>query len=519
MAKVGLAATVIGSNDAGAQNPGEFHIMLDIAFAKPVLPKSGALVLLIGEGEMPSGVWQQADEVTGGAIDRALKAAEFKGVKGRTCTILAPGAGLSRVVAVGLGKPADLTAHVLNEAGGHVAAAVLREPAASVATAALQPAQAAEVALGAALRAYRFDRYRTKEKAEDKPKLSKLSLLTADPPRAKSAWEPLHSVAKGVFLARDLVSEPPNVLHPAEMADRCKKLSELGLTIEVLGPREMSRLGFGALLGVAQGSANEPRMVIMHWNGVSGNARKAKGKPVAFIGKGVTFDTGGISIKPAGGMEDMKWDMAGAGTVVGLMAALAGRKAKVDAVGLVGLVENMPSGTAQRPGDVVKSYSGQTIEVINTDAEGRLVLADVLWYCQQKFDPRFMVDLATLTGAMIVALGHEYAGMFSNDDALAQKLSAAGQATDEKVWRFPLDDAYDQLIRSDIADMKNIGGRPAGSISAAHFIQRFVNKKPWAHLDIAGVAWSTKDAPCVPKGATAFGVRLLDRLVAEHYEG
>ena len=227
-------------------------------------------------------------------------------------------------------------------------------------------------------------------------------------------------------------------------------------------------------------------MVVMQWNGASGNGRKAKGKPVAFIGKGVTFDTGGISIKPAGGMEDMKWDMAGAGTVVGLMAALAGRKAKVDAVGLVGLVENMPSGTAQRPGDVVKSYSGQTIEVINTDAEGRLVLADVLWYCQQKFDPRFMVDLATLTGAMIVALGHEYAGMFSNDDALAQKLSAAGQATDEKVWRFPLDEAYDRLIRSDIADMKNIGGRPAGSISAAQFIQRFVNKKPWAHLDIAG---------------------------------
>ena len=259
-------------------------------------------------------------------------------------------------------------------------------------------------------------------------------------------------------------------------------------------------------------------MVVMQWNGACGNGRKAKAKPVAFVGKGVTFDTGGISIKPAGGMEDMKWDMAGAGTVVGLMAALAGRKAKVDAVGLVGLVENMPSGTAQRPGDVVKSYSGQTIEVINTDAEGRLVLADVLWYCQQKFDPRFMVDLATLTGAMIVALGHEYAGMFSNDDALAQRLSSAGQAIDEKVWRFPLDDAYDRLIRSEIADMKNIGGRPAGSISAAQFIQRFVNKKPWAHLDIAGMAWSSKDAPCVPKGATAFGVRLLDRLVAEHYE-
>jgi leucyl aminopeptidase len=493
--------------------------MLDIAFAKPALPKSGALVLLMGEGEQPSGVWQQADEATGGAIARALKSAEFKGAKGKTCTILAPGAGLSHVVAVGLGKPAEVTPHVLNEAGGHAAGALLREPAATVATGTLQPAQAAEVALGAVLRAYRFDRYRTKEKPEDKPKLAKLTLLTGDPARGKTAWEPLQAIAKGVFISRDLVSEPPNVLNPAEMADRCRKLTELGLKVEVLGPKEMTRLGFGALLGVSQGSVNEPRMVVMQWHGASGNGRKSKGKPLAFIGKGVTFDTGGISIKPAGGMEDMKWDMAGAGTVVGLMAALAGRRAKVDAVGLVGLVENMPSGSAQRPGDVVKSYSGQTIEVINTDAEGRLVLADVLWYCQEKFDPRFMVDLATLTGAMIVALGHEYAGMFSNDDALAQKLASAGQATNEKLWRFPLDDAYDRLIRSDIADMKNIGGRPAGSISAAQFIQRFVNKKPWAHLDIAGVAWSTRDAPTVPKGATAFAVRLLDRLVAEHYEG
>jgi leucyl aminopeptidase len=493
--------------------------MLDIAFAKPALPRSGALVLLVGEGEMPFGLWQQADEATGGAIARAFAVAEFKGGKGKICTLLAPGAGLSRVVAVGLGKPAELSAHVLNEAGGHAVAEVLREPVAVIATGALQPTHAAEVALGASLRAYRFDKYRTKETPEDMPKLTKLTLLTNDPAPAKSGWEPLQGVANGVYLSRDLVSEPPNVLNPVEMADRCKKLSELGLKVEVLGPREMGRLGFGALLAVAQGSANEPRMVVMQWHGASGNGRKTKNKPVAFIGKGVTFDTGGISIKPAGGMEDMKWDMAGAGTVIGLMAALAARKAKVDAVGLVGLVENMPSGTAQRPGDVVKSYSGQTIEVINTDAEGRLVLADVLWYCQQKFEPRFMVDLATLTGAMVVALGHEYAGVFSNDDALAQKLSAAGQATDEKVWRFPLDDAYDRLIRSDIADMKNVGGRPAGSISAAQFIKRFVNNKPWAHLDIAGVAWSTKDAPCIPKGATAFGVRLLDRLIADHYEG
>jgi leucyl aminopeptidase len=492
--------------------------MLDIAFAKPTLPKSGALVLLIGEGEIASGVWQQADEATGGAIARALKAAEFKGAKGKTCTILAPGAGLSRVVAVGLGKPAELNGLTLNEAGGHAAAALRQDAIATIATGTLQSGQAAEVAFGAALHAYRFDKYRTKEKPEDKPKLTKLTLLVGGTAEAKAAWESLEGVAKGVFLTRDLVSEPPNILNPAEMADRCRKLTELGVKVEVLGPKEMGRLGFGALLGVAQGSANEPRVVVMQWNGNSTNGRKTKGKPVAFIGKGVTFDTGGISIKPAGGMEDMKWDMAGAGTVIGLMAALAGRKAKVDAVGLVGLVENMPSGTAQRPGDVVKSYSGQTIEVINTDAEGRLVLADVLWYCQQKFDPRFMIDLATLTGAMIVALGHEYAGMFSNDDALAQRLSAVGQTVGEKVWRFPLDEAYDRLIKSEIADMKNVGGRPAGSISAAQFVQRFVNGKPWIHLDIAGVAWSTKDTPCVPKGATAFGVRLLDRLVAEHYE-
>ncbi len=491
--------------------------MLDIVFAKPSLPKSGALVLLIHEGEKPSGLWQHADEATGGAIERAFSVAEFKGGKGKSVSILAPGAGLTRVIAIGLGKPADITSRGLNEAGGAAAGALSRDAAGVLAAGTLSPEQAAGVALGCALKAYRFDRYRTKEKAEDKPKLAKLSVHTGDAAKARTAWESGRAIAEGVFLTRDLVSEPPNVLNPAEMAERCKKLTTLGLKVEVLGPKEMHKLGFGALLGVSQGSVNEPRMVVMHWNGASGKG-KTKEKPLAFIGKGVTFDTGGISIKPAGGMEDMKWDMAGAGTVIGLMAALAGRKAKVDAVGLVGLVENMPSGSAQRPGDVVKSYSGQTIEVINTDAEGRLVLADVLWYAQEKFDPKFMIDLATLTGAIIVGLGHEYAGMFSNDDGLCQKLTEAGQASGEKVWRMPLDDAYDKQIRSEIADMKNIGGRPAGSITAAQFIQRFVNKKPWAHLDIAGMAWSSKDGPCTPKGATAYGVRLLDRLVADYYE-
>jgi leucyl aminopeptidase len=491
--------------------------MLDIAFAKPALPKSGALVLLIHEGEKPSGLWAQLDETTGGAIARAFEVAEFKGAKDKTCAILAPGANLTRVLAIGLGKPAEATQRVLVEAGGAITANLARETAVTVVSSALTEQQTAEVALGAALRGYRFDRYRTKEKPEDKPKLSKLTMLTAEVSKAKAAWEPLDATAKGVCITRDLVSEPPNVLNPAEMADRCRKLTEIGLKIEILGPKEMGKLGFGALLGVSQGSVNEPRMVVMQWNG--GNNRKPKDKPVVFVGKGVTFDTGGISIKPAGGMEDMKWDMAGAGTVIGLMAALAGRKAKVDAIGLVGLVENMPSGSAQRPGDVVTSYSGQTIEVINTDAEGRLVLADVIWYAQQKYDPKFMVDLATLTGAIIIGLGHEYAGLFSNDDALVQKLTAAGQSTGERVWRMPLDEAYDKQIRSEIADMKNVGGRPGGSITAAQFIQRFVNGKPWAHLDIAGMAWSTKDAAVTPKGATAFGVRLLDRLVADNYEG
>ncbi|MEO9188713.1 MAG: leucyl aminopeptidase, partial [Acetobacteraceae bacterium] len=363
--------------------------MLDIAFAAPALPSAGALVVLIGEDTAPSGLWAQADEATGGAVTRAFAAAEFKGVKSKTCTILAPGAGLSRIVAVGLGKASEMNQRTLEEAGGHAVAALGRESRAALAADQLDPAQAAQTALGAVLRAYRFDRYRTKEKAEDKPRLARLSVLAANPGGAEAAFAPLKAVARGVFLSRDLVSEPPNVLTPAEMAERCRGLSDLGVEVEVLGPQEMRRLGFGALLGVAQGSVNEPRMVVMRWNGAN------RGQPIAFVGKGVTFDTGGISIKPAGGMEDMKWDMAGAGTVIGLMAALAGRRAKADVVGLVGLVENMPSGTAQRPGDVVTSYSGQTIEVINTDAEGRLVLADVLWYCQEKFDPKFMVNLAT----------------------------------------------------------------------------------------------------------------------------
>jgi leucyl aminopeptidase len=419
------------------------------------------------------------------------------------------------VVAIGLGKASELGPEAAEAAGGAIAPAVSGDREACIAADMLEPGLAAQLGFGALLRAWRFDRYRTKEKEEDKPKLERLAIASGGAAAAKSAFAPLRAVADGVFLARELVSEPANVLHPVEFAERCRGLERLGVEVEILGPKEMKRLGFGALLGVAQGSAHEARMVVMQWKGAP---KGKKAKPLALIGKGVTFDTGGISIKPAAGMEDMKWDMAGAGAVVGAMAALAGRKAKADVVGLVGLVENMPSGSAQRPGDVVKTYSGQTVEVINTDAEGRLVLADVMWYCQERFDPRGMVDLATLTGSIIIALGHEHAGLFSNDDDLAQRIAAAGAAVGEKCWRMPLGDAYDKQIKSEIADMKNVGGRPGGSITAAQFLQRFTNGKPWAHLDIAGTAWSGKDGATVPKGATAFGVRLLDRLVAEMAE-
>jgi leucyl aminopeptidase len=493
--------------------------MLDVVIGPAAPPAAGALVLPVEEGGSPlAGAVGLLDGAAAALVTRALEVAEFKGKKGQTAVVLAPGDTLSRVVVVGLGRSAELTPLAVEEAGGHAIAALARETNVAVAANGLAPPLAAHLALGAVLRSYRFDRYRTAEKPEDKPRLARLTVLATDQAGVEAAWAGLKPVADGVFLARDLVSEPPNVLTPAEFARRCEPLAELGLKVEVFGPTELARLGFGAMLGVAQGSVNEPRMVVLRWPGAAGGGASLGPRPLAFVGKGVTFDTGGISIKPAQGMEDMKWDMAGAGAVAGLMAALAGRRAKVDAVGLLGLVENMPSGSAQRPGDVVKTYSGQTVEVINTDAEGRLVLADVLWYCQQTFEPRFMVDLATLTGAMIVSLGHEIGGFFSNDDELAQRLHAAGEATGEKLWRLPLGEAYDKQIKSDIADMKNVGGRPGGAITAAQFIQRFVNGKPWAHLDIAGMAWATKDSALGPKGATAYGVRMLDRLVAEHYE-
>ena len=381
-------------------------------------------------------------------------------------------------------------------------------------------AAAAELVLGMRLRDYKFDAYKTKKKDDDDEAGAEIYVAVDDAAAARRELKARDAVADGVILARGLVNEPANVLYPEEFAKRAEALEKLGVEVKVLGEPEMRELGMGALLGVGQGSDRPSRLVIMRWRGVKSgkDGKEAGNRPVAFIGKGVCFDTGGISIKPAAGMEDMKGDMAGAACVVGLMHALAARKAKVDAIGAIGLVENMPGSKAQRPGDIVKSMSGQTIEVINTDAEGRLVLADVLWYVQDKYKPKFMIDLATLTGAIMVALGQEHAGLFSNNDDLSEKLAEAAKGTGEKVWRMPLGPAYDKMIDSKFADMKNTGGRHGGSITAAQFLQRFVNGTPWAHLDIAGMGMNSPTSEINQSWGSGFGVRLLDRLVADFYE-
>lgn len=500
---------------------------MKITFANPTMPETGVVVVGVLDGRKLTDSAKTLDKKMAGGLVRAIKASRFKGAKTSSLALLAPAAtGFDRVLLVGLGKAGVIDAKSMQALGGEIYAALSTKGHAGVQVmidaidkCKIRPDQmAAEVALGARLRSYRFDKYRTKEKPENKPSLKTLKILCAGAVKARTAFGSMDKVADGVFMTRDLVSEPANVLYPETLAKQAKSLSKLGVKVEVLNEAQMRKLGMGALLGVGEGSVRESRMVVMHWNGV----KKVKGKsdaPIAFVGKGVTFDTGGISIKPSASMEDMKWDMGGSGVVIGLMKALAGRKANVNVVGVVGLVENMPSGSAQRPGDIVTSMSGQTIEVLNTDAEGRLVLADALWYTKERFKPKFMVDLATLTGAIIICLGHEKAGMFCNDDKLAAQLSDAGEAVGESLWRMPLGDNYDKMINCDIADMKNIsGGRGAGSITAAQFLKRFVDKTPWAHLDIAGVTWSSKASATTPKGGTAFGVRLLDRLVADHYE-
>jgi len=497
-----------------------------IEFAAPQLPEAGTLVVLAPLGGTLGASAAEVDRRAGGAVSRAVQTAGETFKRGQAIELLYPaGLGLERVVVLALGKPEEAKPFDLEALGGSLVLKLkaLRVGEARVAVDAVPglavgPGQlAAALASGACLRSYRFDKYRTQKTEDDEPsgEVAGLTFLLAEPEAAGTAWLAAEAVVRGVDHTRDLVSEPANVLSPESFADECRKLGDdLGLAVEILDPAALQALGMRALLAVSQGSAREPRVAVLRWQGGAKDA-----PPVALIGKGVCFDSGGLSIKPAAGMEEMKWDMGGAGAVFGAMEAIARRRARANVVGVLGLTENMPSGTAQRPGDVITAMSGLTIEVVNTDAEGRLVLADVLHYAKEHLKPKVMIDLATLTGAVIVALGHEQAGLFTADEELAARLVAAGEAVGERLWRMPLGDAYAKHIKSEIADIKNVGrAREAGATAGAVFLQRFVGEIPWAHLDIAGVAWSQQDLPLAGKGATGFGVRLLNRLIADHYE-
>ncbi|MEM7620363.1 MAG: leucyl aminopeptidase [Pseudomonadota bacterium] len=520
---------------------------LNIIFEKLDQPKTGTVVVFAQEGSNYSATAKSVNDHLNGAIERGASAVDFTAKAKTSLDMLSPGDGrYNRVIVAALADITEYSANDWSDLGGQIFAKFGKHDKniqiyVEQGDIEIAPEHVAQFALGIKLRSYSFDKHKTKKSEDDEEAIkdvetspsgqdseadngydqdtpSEVTILCSKPEHVQSAFIKLDAICEGVFLARDLVNEPSNILGPKEFADHAKSLESLGMEVEILDEEALKSLNMNALVAVGQGSHNPSYVAVMKWNGVDQNASKEAQQPIAFIGKGVTFDTGGISIKPASGMEDMKGDMAGAACVIGLMKALAGRKAKVNAIGMIGLVENMPGSNAQRPGDIVTSMSGQTIEVINTDAEGRLVLADMLWYAQEKYTPKFMINLATLTGAIIVALGHEYAGLFSNNDELVERLNEAGETTGEKVWRMPLHAKYDKLLESKFADMKNIGGRWAGSITAAQFLQRFVNKTPWAHIDIAGTGMSSPKTDINRSWGSGFGVRLLDEMVAKHYE-
>jgi leucyl aminopeptidase len=478
--------------------------------------KADIAAFIVDEGDKLPAAAAALDKASGGLLSEALEGGRFDGKAGQHALIVLPKGGEARrAVLMGGGKAKKRDARTLENIGAHLVKAVASSGFKTASIAAPDAESAARIAAGAKLAAYRFDTYFTKLKSDQKPSLSGLTVVTPDPKAAKAAYGPLDAATDGTYLARDLVNLPPNDLYPASFAERIKELSALGVEVEVLGEKEMKKLGMGALLGVGQGSVKESQLGIMKWNG-----GKAGEDPVILVGKGVCFDTGGISLKPGPGMEEMRGDMGGAAAVTGTMRALAQAKAKVNVVGLIGLVENMPDGNAIRPGDILRSASGQTIEVQNTDAEGRLVLCDVLWYAQEHFKPKAIVDLATLTGAIVISLGHHHAGLFTNSDDLADELTKAGLAEGERVWRMPLGSEYDSLIKSKFADMRNIGGRAAGSITAAQFLKRFIKDGVrWAHIDIAGVAWvEGEKAPTDPSWASGYGPRLLTKWITDNYE-
>ena len=479
---------------------------------------AAALVLPVGKGGIAGLDNAGLESGTAALVRGAAESARFDGEPGTIAEVFVPqGEGAGRVILLGTGNGDEAD---LERAGGALTARFLTAGITTLvidfSTLSNAPAATgiARLLAAAEQRGWRHDIYRTRMPASAKPTLERIEVVGAAD-GIEAAWTDAKALTDGLALTRTLVSEPANILYPETFVERCRHLEELGVEITVLGEAEMRELGMGALLGVSQGSVREAQLLAMRWNGKGG-----EDLDVAFVGKGVTFDTGGISLKPGPGMEDMKWDMGGAGAVAGAMKALAQRKAKANVIGVCGLVENMPDGNAQRPGDIVTSMSGQTIEVLNTDAEGRLVLCDAVTWVQRTHKPKTIVDLATLTGAMIIALGNEHGGLFANDDSLADQLLAAGKATGDKLWRFPMSPAYDKLIDSPIADMKNIGGRGAGSITAAQFIGRFIEPEVrWAHLDIAGMVWADKPGTAWDKGATGFGVRVLDRFVRDQFEG
>ena len=479
----------------------------------PSLPAGTRLIALVADKDgLPDGIEAPLAE--------GARSARFKGRAGELFEgFVERGGTVVRVALAGAGEPgAEGRTANLEKAGAALAARYLTSGESTLALdlsgSGLRAQDVAAVLLGLRLRAWRHDAYRTRLKDEQKRSLEKIVVVGAAE-GSEAAWSVESALADGVEFTRELVTEPPNKVYPVSFVEKCQAaFADTGAELIVLDEDEMGRLGMGALLGVGQGSAQPSRLLAIRWNGGGDEA------PPVFVGKGVTFDTGGISLKPGAGMEDMKWDMGGAGAVVGGMLAIARRKAKANVVGVVGLVENMPDGNAIRPGDILTSMSGQTIEVLNTDAEGRLVLCDALHWAQKEFSPRRIVDFATLTGAMVISLGSEHAGVFANDDSLAEDLLAAGRTSGDKLWRMPLDPAYDKLIDSQIADMKNVGPRPAGSITAAQFLQRFIDKGvAWAHCDVAGMVWADKPGATWDKGATGYGARLIDRFVRSTLEG
>ena len=501
--------------------------MLNVNFVNNSLSDNQAIAILIDEQLRIDNNIILLDQQYHGIISKTIQnkkvfAGKFGQIKVLTTTN--KDGEIKYLIIAGIGDERKITSSSIEELGGKILAAGKAAGASEIGVKLTnkvgdynQATSASLIASGAVLASYKFDKYITKQKEEDKLSIASIEILTNNVEESKKLFTTKQAVILGVFFARDCINEPPNIIYPDSYAEKIiQALEPLGIDIEVLGEREMRNLNMGAILGVGQGSQNESKLVVMKYNGASKDS-----PPVAFVGKGVTFDTGGISLKPSLNMADMKHDMAGSAAVVGTIKALALRGAKVNAVGVIGIVENMPGGNAQRPSDVVTTMSGQTVEVLDTDAEGRLVLADVIWYTQDKFQPKCIIDLATLTGAIVIALGNTYAGLFSNDDKLANELIKAGNKVNEKLWRMPLHKDFDEMLKSDIADIANIGNvrGAAGSSTAAHFINRFVkNGTAWAHLDIAGTAWEKKGAATCPKGAVGYGIRLLDQFIQDYYE-